>query len=400
MNAYSFFRGLSFVLVIAFILGSCKSGTSNNNQSAIDDSLKSAKPMLVFIGTYTQNQLDTNEKSKGIYLYQLDPKSGELSFVNASPETVNPSYLVIHPNKKWIYSVNEVGNDKENGYLSAFSFNLEQKELQFINSVSSQGTYPCYISTDHSGKYLMTANYGNGTVASFTIKDDGSLSEAISVHQHIRKSTDNPDVKPHAHMILQGPAEQIVYSSDLGTDMVWVYNLNATNGKLEPAKMHIPTQTGSGPRHFEFHPNKPWAYVINELNGTIEAFATKQQFGAWGHFQTISTITDTTYGPASCADIHITPSGKFLYGSNRGNINNLAIYEIDQESGELKLIGHQDIKGKTPRNFAIDPTGMYLLVANQNTNNIITFKIDNSTGKLTETGKSVTIPAPVCIKFF
>ncbi len=400
MNIKLLLRCSIFFLFVGLAFNSCHHGNSNIGESDSDDILKIKEPIFVFVGTYTENQVNATEKSKGIYVYKLDPKSGELSFVCASPETVNPSYLVIHPSKKWLYAVNEVGEGDKKGYISAFSIDLKNKQLPFINSVPSQGTFPCYINVDHSGKYAMAANYGNGTVALFSIKADGSLSESISMHQHMRKMTDGPEVQPHAHMIIQGPGEQFVYSSDLGTDMVWVYKLDTIHGKLEPALLHIPTQNGSGPRHIEFHPKKPWAYVINELNGTIEAFETGQKFANWNRFQTISTLAANDSGPASCADIHIAPSGKYLYASNRGEKNNLAIYAINQESGELEFIGHQAAGGKTPRNFVIDPTGTFLLVANQNTNNIVTFRIDKATGKLVETGKSVTIPSPVCLKFF
>jgi len=399
MSFHLFIKRFTFIASITMALIACQSKNSKNTESEIVDNLKNTEHQYIFVGTYTQNQENENEKSKGIYLYQLNQKSGELSFVSTSPQTVNPSYLAVHPSKKWLYAVNEVGDGEQKGYISTFGIDLDKKQLTFIDSVLSQGKYPCHISLDYSGKYAMVANYGSGTVALLSILPDGSLSESKSIHQHLRKMTDGPEVQPHAHMIVQGPGEQFVYSSDLGTDMVWVYKLDTALGQLELTLQHIPTSNGAGPRHIEFHPILNRAYVINELNGTIEAFETHQNFGKWSRLQTISTLAKNETGPASCADIHITPSGKYLYASNRGEINNLAIYEIDQESGELKNIGYQAVGGKTPRNFVIDPSGTFLLVANQNSNNIVTFRIDNATGKLIETGKSVTVPSPVCLKF-
>ena len=398
MKIQLFLLRFFFLILISSVFVSCRSGGPKTSKSGNYDTATNKEPLFVFVGTYTQGQKDSVEKSKGIYVYEMNPNTGELSFVSNSPQTVNPSYLVIHPSKKWLYAVNEVGGENENGYISAFSI-TDEKQLQFINSVSSQGTFPCYISVDHTGKFAMTANYGNGTVALYPIRPDGSLAKATSVHQHTRKVAGKPEVQPHAHMIVQRPGEEYVYSTDLGTDMVFVYKIDTVLNQFQPAKENIPTQNGSGPRHIEFHPGLPCAYVVNELNGTIEAFSIAPKSGVWKRFQTISTLPANEKRPASCADIHVTPSGKYLYASNRGEINNLAIFEINQQSGELKNIGFQSCGGSAPRSFVIDPRGIFLLVANQNSNNIVTYKIDKASGKLSEAGKSVSLPAPVCLKF-
>jgi 6-phosphogluconolactonase len=371
----------------------CNSGDKDGIAQEISDSL------MVYIGTYT---LDNNGKpngSKGIYIGSFDNQKGELRIFGSAEQTENPSFLAIHPSKKFLYCVNELADSINGGYISAFEIAIDKKSLSFINKVPSMGTWPCHISIDNSGKFIMNANYGNGVVALFSINPTGGLSEAKSMHQHLPKATDGHEVKAHAHMILQDKYNQNVYSSDLGTDMIWVYKLDTLKQILVPATIHIPTQRNSGPRHFEFHPKQPWVYVINELNGTIEAFNSKASFGYWDRFQTVSTLEPGQSDTASCADIHISPSGKYLYASNRARVNNIAMYQINQQSGELKLIGHHLSGGKTPRNFVIDPSGNYMLVANQNSNNIVIFKIDSETGWIENTGKSIEIPAPVCIKF-
>jgi 6-phosphogluconolactonase len=353
-------------------------------------------PILLFVGTYTDNG-----KSQGIYLYQMDKTTGALSFTGISAKTTDPSYLVIHPNHKWLYAVNELGssNGKFLGEVSAFRIDLDKKQLVFLNTVSSHGSYPCHISVDHSGKFVMTANYGNGTVAVFPIQKDGSLAEASFVDQHQGKG---PNAKrqegPHAHMIMQGFDNRFVYSNDLGIDKILIYNIDTIHGKLTSAG-EVSTLPGAGPRHLIFHQNRKWAYVVNELKGTVEAFDVNKQTGALNRFQSISTLPEGETREPGAAAIHITPNGKFLYATNRAEINNIAMFAIDQESGRLRLLGHQSVKGKTPRNFVIDPSGTFVLVANQNSDNVVTFRIDPVTGLLKDTGIETAIPSPVCLKF-
>jgi 6-phosphogluconolactonase len=393
MKIYLLTIKAAFIFVSTSLLSTCNSANQNSNNLSTPDS------SMVLIGTYTYGNDGKPNESKGIYIYSFNYQKGELSFISTSPKTENPSFLAISPSKKFIYCVNELADSTGGGYLSSFNIAPDQKSLTFINRVSSMGSWPCHISIDNSGKFVMDANYGNGVVALYSINPDGALSEAKSIHRHLPKATDGPEVKAHAHMILQDKYNQNVFSSDLGTDMIWTYTLDTIKQVLAPSKIHIPTQSKAGPRHFEFHPLQPWVYVINELNGTIEAFNSKANFGYWERFQTISTLEPGQSDTASCADIHISPSGKYLYASNRAGVNNIAMYQINQQSGELKLMGHQFTGGKTPRNFAIDPSGKYMLVANQNSNNIVIFKIDNETGWIENTGKSVAVPAPVCIKF-
>jgi 6-phosphogluconolactonase len=350
------------------------------------------KPLQLFAGTYTENN-----KSKGIYWYQMNPKSGELSFLS-SCKTTNPSYLVVHPNKQWLFAVNETGgiNPKSNGSISSFEIDQVNNRLRFINSVSSRGNYPCFLSIDHSGNFALLANYGTGNVAVFPVNSDGSLKEACSMYQNSGNGPTLQQDSPHAHMIVPGPG-QLIYSTDLGTDNIILYSLDHC-GKLLLIKK-IVLKAGSGPRHITIHSNQKWLYVINELNGTIETFNLDKSTGDLSGFQIISTLPEGQIDFAGGSDIHISPSGKYLYASNRANINNIAIYKINQDSGELQLHGHKPVSGTTPRNFVIDPTGTFLLVANQDSNQVITFRIDAESGELFETGYKSEIPMPVCLKF-
>jgi 6-phosphogluconolactonase len=350
-------------------------------------------PVLVYIGTYTRTEPHVQGKAEGFYIYEMNPATGALTYVLTSPRTENPSYVAIHPNGKWLYAVNELAD----GQVSAFVLD-QGKKVSLLNTVTSHGNSPCYVSIDKKGKFVMTANYGSGNIALYPINNDGSLKEATSVIQHKGKGPDSRQQGPHAHMIRTGNVSDLIYAVDLGTDRVTTYKLDAAKASLDKVGEYK-AKPGAGPRHIEFHKNKKWAYIVNELNGTIESCTVDSQTGALTHFQDISTLPQGETRKAGCADIHITPNGKYLYASNRGEINNIAMYSIDANNGRLTIIGHQSVKGRSPRSFAIDPTGTFLLVANQDTGNIITFKIDASTGKLIDTGIETKVPTPVCVRF-
>ncbi len=363
---------------------------SIKNKIVVTDTMFATEKLdLLFVGTYTQ------ETSTGIYVYKMDTATGALSKICTSPKTNNPSYLAIHPNKKWFYAVNE----ENSGTISAFSFDSAQNKILLINSVASKGDYPCYVSISKTGRYVMAANYNSGSVAVFPIGSNGSLGQASSVDQHTGSGpVAGRQDGPHAHMIIQAE-NNFVYSTDLGIDKILIYTLDTINGKIQTTGNDASTDPGAGPRHIAFHSNQQWAYVVCELNGTVEAFRVNNSTGALTRFQTVSTSPQGETRAAASADIHITPDGKYLYASNRGDINNIAMYAINQSTGKLTLLGHQTTHGRTPRNFVIDPAGNFLLVANQDDNNIITFKIDRSSGLLIETGNQTSIPNPVCLKF-
>jgi 6-phosphogluconolactonase len=320
--------------------------------------------------------------------------------MSTSPATVNPSYLELSPDGNYLYAVNETGSEEPgiDGFVSAFRLLEEGKQLGFINQVSSGGDYPCYIQIDSTGRFAVVANYGSGNVALFPLNMDGSLKAAVSTDQHEGRGPASQQESAHAHSIVISNDNQFVYSCDLGTDQILIYKMQTDSARLIKAGQYS-TRPGSGPRHLEFHPNKNILYVINELNATIECMHRDTITGALTRFQVISTIAEGNAAEAGSADIHITPSGDFLYATNRGNFNTLAMYVADAGSGELLLTGFQSVKGKTPRNFVIDPTGKWLLVANQDSNTLVTFRIDPKTGVLVDSGIEIKVPSPVCLKF-
>ena len=352
--------------------------------------------LLLYIGTYT------GQYSKGIYGYRFDAGSGRLSPLGLVAETTNPSYLAIHPSRRFLFAVNEV-DDLEGhkvGSVSAFAIDAKTGKLTLLNTVSSRGADPCYVAVDKTGKYLLAANYSGGNVAVFPVGDDGRLGEASAFIQHTGHGT-NPERQegPHAHSINLSPDNRFAVAADLGLDQLLVYRFDATKGSLaanDPpfAKLH----PGAGPRHFDFHPRGKFAYAICEMGSTVTAFAYDAAGGVLKELQTISTLPKDYSGSNDDADIHVHPSGKFLYGSNRGH-DSIVVFAIDPAQGTLTPVEHVPTQGKTPRNFGIDPTGSYLFAANQNSDNIVVFRIDAKTGRLTPTGQTIEVPSPVCVKF-
>jgi 6-phosphogluconolactonase len=352
--------------------------------------------ILLYIGTYT------NKGSEGIYVYNMDKSSGELEFLSVAKGINNPSFLAIHPEKHYLYSVNEVGNfgGKPSGAVSAFSIDQESGGLTYLNQQLSHGTSPCHISVDATGKFVLVANYGSGSVAVLPIGSDGRLDEASHAVQHKGSGVNaRRQGSPHAHSIMLDQANRFAFVPDLGLDKIMIYQLDLKNGKLKPNDPpHAKVKDGAGPRHFDFHPNNKYAYAINELDSTITAFNYKAENGSLSEIQHISTLPDDFSGTTHCADIHVLPSGRFVYGSNRGH-DSLAIFEIDENTGKLTCAGYESTQGKNPRNFVIDPTGTFLLAANQDTDNIVVFRIDQQTGKLESTGNTAEVSMPVCLKF-
>lgn len=350
--------------------------------------------LQVYVGTYT------NRGSKGIYTFELDLASGAPSPVTLAAETVNPSFLAIHPSNRFLYAVNEVGEigGMKSGAVSAFAIDPQTGKLTFLNQQPSKGTSPCHLVVDNRGRYVLVANYGGGSVTVLPILPDGRLGEATSFVQHEGKSI-NPKRQeaPHAHSINLDAANRFAIVADLGLDRLLVYRFDAVKGMLTPNEPPFASVApGAGPRHFAFHPNGRFAYVINELNSTVTAFSYDAQKGVLTELQTVTTLPEKFQGDNWTAEVQVHPLGKFLYGSNRGH-DSIVIFAIEGD-GKLRLIGHQPTQGKFPRHFGIDPTGNYLLVANQNTDNIVFFRIDPQTGKLHPTGQVVDVPMPVCVK--
>ena len=349
------------------------------------------KEPLVFVGTYTDNN-----PSEGIYVYRFDPATGALRFVRTAPKVDNPSFLAIAPDKKHLYAVNE----NVEGKLSAFTLDPDSGELRLMNQESTRGKHPCHVIVDPSGKMVVTANYSSGNIAVFPVQGDGSVGPTSDFIQH-RGTGPNKERQegPHAHSVTLDPSGKYAIAADLGADKLFVYRIDAAKGKLTP---HTPDSVsihaGAGPRHFAFHPNGRVAYAIDELDSTITVLSYDKRRGAFSELQTISTLPGEFKGSSTCADIHVHPSGKFVYGSNRGH-DSIAMFAVDGRTGKLTSLGQESTRGKTPRNFALTPDGAFLLAANQSTNNIVSFRIDPTRGRLTATGQETAVPAPVCIKF-
>ncbi len=352
------------------------------------------KELLVYIGTYTKTQ------EQGIHWLKLDMESGKLTAVGKLAGQKNPSFLAIHPNKKFLYAVNEIGNYKgeKAGGVSAYSIDPKTGALTFLNQQSSKGGAPCHLVVDATGRNVLVANYTGGSVVSLPISRKGRLRKAASFIQHEGSSVLVPrQSKPHGHSINVSPGNKFAVAADLGLDKVLVYGFNAKGGKLTPAGF-AKVAPGAGPRHFAFHPNGKFAYVINEITLTVTAFAWNEGEGKLSELQTITTLPVKRGKGMSTAEVQVHPSGKFLYGSNRGH-NTVAVFSIDQRTGKLKAVQHQSTLGKTPRNFGLDPTGKFLIAANQSSGDMHTFWINQETGELKPTGHSVKIPMPVCVKF-
>ncbi len=347
---------------------------------------------LLLVGTYTKNLGFVNGTAKGIYSFSMDSSQGDLKFISENDGIESPSFLAIHPTGKFVYAVNE-----SSGFVSAFSLDATTGRLTLLNQQPSQGAAPCFVTTDKTGKWALIANYSGGNVLVFPIEFGGKLGTATDNIQHKGSGPDKYRQEgPHAHSIWIDPNNQYALACDLGLDRIFVYRLDLVNGKLKLQSEGI-VHPGAGPRHLDFHPDGHHIYGINELDATVSVYTWDTKSGELKEVQTISTLPAGVAGPKSCADIHIHPSGKYLYGSNRGH-DSIVIYAVDQGSGKLALIGHELTRGKTPRNFAIDPSSQYLLAANQDSGDIVTFRIDPQTGKLAYLS-IVQTPTPVCLKF-
>ena len=349
----------------------------------------------LLVGTYTSG------KSEGIYVFDFDPKTGDhklLSTVKAS----NPSYLAVAPNQKMVYAVTEdaeVTKSGTGGGVSAFSFDQSTGKLTPVNEQFSGGKHPCYVAVDKSGKWVFAGNYSSGNVGLFKVKSDGSLDTVKQVVQH-SGSGPNKDRQeaPHVHSTVLSPDNKYLMVPDLGIDKVMIYRFDQSKGLLTPSTQQFAASApGSGPRHFDFHPNAKYAYLMEEMTGTVVVY--KYQNGSLQKIQRLNALPKDFSGEIGSADIHVSPDGKFLYCSNRGSSNSISVFKINPGTGMITLVGHQSTLGKTPRNFNFDPSGNFLLVANQNSDDIIVFNIDKKTGMLQDSGKKISVPNPVCIKW-
>ena len=340
------------------------------------------------IGTYTKNC-----ESKGIYVYEFDSNTGDFSLKSNTENIINPSYLTVSNDNKFVYSVSE--NDKKSS-VSAFGFNSKSGKLDFLNYQNPNGLNPCYIINDD--KNVITANYSSGNISVLGKNNDGSIGEVKQVVQHTGKSINaKRQEAPHAHMVYFSPDKKYVLANDLGTDKVYSYLYNPNSAtEILKLKSSFDIKPGSGPRHLIFSKNGKYVYVLQELDGTITSLSY-----ANGLFEKVSetTVVASDFkGDVGAADIHISPDGKFLYATNRGTANDISVFKI-LKKGKLELVQRTSTLGKGPRNFNIDPTGNYLLVGHQYTNEIVIFKRDKNTGKLTDSGKKIALCSPVCLVF-
>ncbi|MDB4728393.1 lactonase family protein [Saprospiraceae bacterium] len=373
--------------------------------NAPTESTEIEKSELLFVGTYTRKEGHVDGKANGIYILKMNTETGELTAVDTITNQINPSYLTIHPNGKYLYAVNEIAdaNPEHIGTVSAFSFDANTNKAEFLNAVSSQGDAPCHVSIDASGKFVLVANYVGGTVSSYPILADGSLGNSIVTHIHqIRKVNLPRQEAAHAHMIVPGITDNAVFAVDLGINQVIQYNLDSTG--MMNRMGEITLTEGAGPRHLAFHPTLNRMYVLGELNHSIETFKYENGNDDFELVQVADTWGKSdSEGMVNCAAIKIHPNGQFLYASNRDiksdTENSIAMFKVDTETGELTFLGTQDSKGLIPRDFEIDPSGKFLLVANQNSDSIVTFKINSKTGMLEETGFVKEVMTPVCLKF-
>jgi 6-phosphogluconolactonase len=379
-------RVLRTNLVAALLATGCAPAASQKEAHTVPEK------MLVYVGGRTK------AKGGGIHRYELDLASGKLTPLGVTGGLANPSFLAIHPSRRFLYAVNETWG-KQGGTISALAIDPKTGDLKALNKQPSGGAGPCHLVVDAAGKNVLAANYGGGSVCVLPVGDDGRLGKATAFIQHTGRSVHpKRQTAPHAHSINLDPANRFAFAADLGLDKILVYRFDPAKGTLEPndppfAKL----ASGAGPRHFAFHPNGRFAYVINEMNSTITGFAYDAAKGGLAEIQTVPTLPKGFTGDSFTAEVQVHPSGKFLYGSNRGH-NSIAIFAIDAATGKLSLLGTESVQGDWPRNFCIDPTGVFLLAANRRTNNLVVFRIDQSTGKLKPVGPAIDVPAPVCVK--
>lgn len=346
-----------------------------------------AQNPYLLVGTYTA------KGSEGIYVFRFNQKTGELTPVSVGVDVKNPSFLALAPSGNHLYSVDEV----DNGGVTAWGFDAETGTLTKMNSQSAGGKWPCHMETDATGKWLIAGNYGSGNLRVFPVLPDGSLGEPVQTIQHEGSGPNTSrQESPHVHSVNFSPDQKQVLVPDLGIDKVMAYDFDAATGRLTPsAQPFQATPPGSGPRHLAYHPNGKFVYTILELTSQVAVYGYEN--GTLTERQVISTLPADFTEKNTCADIHLSPDGKFLYGSNRGH-NSLAIYSVNSQTGELTFVSHQPV-GKTPRNFSLDPGGKFLLVANQDSDNILIFRRNVRKGTLTPTPFEAKVSMPVCLKF-
>ncbi len=360
-----------------------------------------ARDMLLYVGTYTSGE----SKSKGIYIHKFDGATGKLTPHRVVEGVEEPSFLTIDRRGRYLFAVNETieFDGMKSGAVSSFEIDRKSGDLKLLNKQPSMGGAPCHITASDNGRFVLVANYVGGNVAVLPVGEDGRLGKAIDLEQHSGTGPNKDRQEAaHAHSIILDKKNNFAFVNDLGIDRVMIYEFDDKKGMLtsNSTQPYYSTAAGAGPRHFKIHPNGKFAFVVNELDTTLTSLAFDAKTGALKAIDTLSTLPAGVSDPSnSCADLHVSPNGEYVYASNRGH-DSIAVYAFDKASGKMRLVEIVSTRGKTPRNFAIDPTGSYLLAANQRSDSIVTFAIDKSSGKLTYTGATIETPTPVCLQFF
>jgi 6-phosphogluconolactonase len=351
---------------------------------------------LLYVGTYS------DRGSEGIYVLEFDRQTGKLSERQTVEDKDSPSFLTIHPNGKYLYAVYREGKDADDqhGTVTAFAIDPKDGKLSKLNEQSSEGAGPCHVSVDPDGQLVYVSNYGEGNLSVYPVGSDGRLKKASDVVQHTGGSV-NPDrqQEPHMHSIIPSKSGDVIYASDLGIDKIMLYQPDLSSGKLSAASPAFAASTpGAGPRHFALHPSGRWAFSIEELSSTIAAYAVDASTGSLKRVDRMTTLPKGASAEGnSTADIHVSPDGKFVYGSNRGH-DSIVIYAVDTDTGKLTHVGNEPAGGQHPRNFCLDDQGEFVWVANRDTDNVVVFRRDAATGKLTPTGNEIKVPLAVCVQ--
>jgi 6-phosphogluconolactonase len=350
----------------------------------------------VYFGTYTGG------KSRGIHVSRFNHETGVLGQAALVAEMTNPSFLAVHPNGRQLYAVGETADStgRRGGTVAAFQLDAATGGLKPLSTQDSHGSHPCHLTVDRTGRWVLVANYSSGTLSVFPVAEDGSLGSAKQVIQHSGSSVNTSrQMAPHAHSIQLDPRNRHAIAADLGIDKLMVYDFDAKTGQLEPNQPPFASLApGSGPRHFAFHPDGRHLFAINEMLTTITAFSYDGRQGRLKELGTVPTLPGPNPGDASTAEILVHPTGRFVYGSNRGH-HSIVVYRFDRKTSALTLVEHESTGGKTPRNFVIDPTGRWLLAENQDSDSVVVFAIDADTGALTPTGQRIEVGSPVCARF-
>lgn len=355
---------------------------------------------LVYFGTST----NAKNGSKGVYVSRFNTATGELTEPQLAAEAGNPGFLAIHPSKKFLYACGDVtkADGKKAGGISAFEIDSKSGKLTLINQAATTGAGPCHVSVDKTGKVATISNYGSGSISSYAIKEDGSVTQEVSFFQHEGSGADpKRQAGPHAHSVNFSPDNRFAFACDLGLDKVLIYKVDTASGKLTPNDPPFAkTPAGGGPRHLAFHPSGKFVFVNNEMGMSETVFAYDAEKGALTEVETVSTLPEADRGVKglSTAESVAHPNGRVVYVSNRTH-DTIAVFACDPATGKLTLLQNVPVEGKIPRNICLDPTGKWLIAAHQDSATAALFKVDQDSGKLTFTGTKVNVPGSICVRF-